>query len=115
MKRTGKHTRVGRPVKQKEGKVVLPEWEDHVCMHVRGVCERARPRIPTKTKVIVSQWLCKTVFLCYASFSCFSQIIGQLVRKLNRLVTSTTNEHETTRGYMQLRIHQCGLNSLECG
>lgn len=30
---------------------------------VRGVYGRARPRIPTKTKVIVSQWLCKAVFL----------------------------------------------------
>lgn len=83
-------------------------------MHVRGVYQRARPRIPTKTKVIVSQWPCKAVSpLCV--FPCLPQIIGQLVRKLNSQVISTTNEHETVRGYMQLRIHQCGLDFLECG
>lgn len=93
---------------------MLPGWEDDVCMHVRGVYERAGPRIPTKTKVIVSQWLCKAVSpLCV--FPCLSQIIGQLVRKLNRQVISTTNEHETARSYMQLSIHQCGLNFPECG
>lgn len=68
-----------------------------------------------KDKVIVSQWLWKAVFLRHALFLFLPQIIGQPRGKLNKYAISTTNEYETPRAYVQLGVHPCSPNVLDCG